>query len=128
MRSAINDLAQSIHEWARDKGWWAKYQQTRQQTPTGRNIQLDADQVASKLMLAVSELAEALEVVRDPSRGYTDVWMEGEKPEGLGIEIADCIIRLLDLSEALGIDIGGCISTKMGYNLTRPYKHGGKTI
>lgn len=39
-------------------------------------------------------------------------------------EIADTIIRLLDLCGYLDIDIESHIKTKLEYNKTRPYKHG----
>ena len=39
-------------------------------------------------------------------------------------EIADSIIRLLDLSGFMGIDIDKHIELKMKYNAGRPYKHG----
>ncbi len=127
MRSVINNLAEQIFDWACEKGWWDSYPQTRHQTGK-RLIQLNADQIASKLMLATSELAEALEVIRNPDASLTGIEMVGGKPEGFGIELADCIIRILDLSAALDIDIGHCIAVKMGYNQTRPYRHGGKAI
>jgi NTP pyrophosphatase (non-canonical NTP hydrolase) len=41
-------------------------------------------------------------------------------------EIADTVIRLLDLSEGLGIDIEKHIRLKLEYNKTRPHKHGKK--
>jgi hypothetical protein len=34
----------------------------------------------------------------------------------------------MDLTEALDIDLGGCIAEKMRYNATRPHRHGGKKI
>ena len=53
---------------------------------------------------------------------------ENGKPEGFGVEIADAIIRCLDLTEALGIDIGERILEKHEYNGTRPHRHGGKKL
>lgn len=41
-------------------------------------------------------------------------------------ELADIIIRALDTSRALGIDIGRAITTKHLYNVSRPHLHGGK--
>lgn len=79
----------------------------------------------NKLMLVVSELVEAHDDLRsgDPERlGY--FLNEQGKPEGFSTEIADAIIRLLDLSTHLGLDIGSVIMAKHEYNKTRPYKHG----
>ena len=41
-----------------------------------------------------------------------------------GVELADCIIQILDTCAAAGIDIGECLVAKHEYNKTRPYKHG----
>lgn len=88
-----NELAKEINETARSKGFWDHE----------RNM-------GEMLMLAVSELAEALEEHRD---GRPLVWYQHAdtcwglsgnsggcdctpKPEGLVIEIADCAIRCLD--------------------------------
>lgn len=48
------------------------------------------------------------------------------KPEGIPIELADVIIRVLDYCGYAGIDIDAAISQKHEYNKTRPYRHGGK--
>lgn len=39
-------------------------------------------------------------------------------------ELADAIIRLLDLSAYMGIDIDAHIAAKLAYNATRPRLHG----
>jgi len=39
-------------------------------------------------------------------------------------ELADIIIRALDTSKRLGLDIGNAIAKKHAYNTTRPFKHG----
>ena len=44
------------------------------------------------------------------------------------MELADCVIRIADMAELLGIDLEGCIRVKMEYNKTRPHRHGGKAI
>ena len=41
-------------------------------------------------------------------------------------ELADTIIRCLDLAGFMGIDIEGHIEAKLRYNAMRPYKHGKK--
>jgi NTP pyrophosphatase (non-canonical NTP hydrolase) len=48
------------------------------------------------------------------------------KPEGVGSEVADVFIRLLDTCERYGIDLQAEYERKMAYNRTRPYRHGGK--
>lgn len=41
-------------------------------------------------------------------------------------EVADAVIRLLDLAAGLGIDLERHIGAKLEYNESRPYKHGKK--
>lgn len=66
--------------------------------------------VPAALCLIHSEISEALECYRD------------DKP--LGEELADIIIRTLDLSAKLDIDIGHEIESKMKKNKSRKFKHG----
>lgn len=47
------------------------------------------------------------------------------KPEGVGSEFADILIRLLDSADICGIDLAKEVRRKMQYNATRSYRHGG---
>ena len=51
-----------------------------------------------------------------------------DKPEGIPAELADVILRILDMCGQYGIDISSALAEKHEYNKTRPYKHGGKVI
>jgi NTP pyrophosphatase (non-canonical NTP hydrolase) len=104
-------------------------------------------EIDQKLLLAVSEICEAQEVLRD-GYGIKDVFYQdkrdkpGEltkwmfstlngfpldvKPEGFPIEIADAIIRLLHIARNFDIDIDEAVNLKLEYNATRPMKHGRK--
>ena len=55
----------------------------------------------------------------------TDVY---RKPEGIPTELADVIIRVLDIAAEFGIDLDTAMRLKMDYNKTRGYKHGGKLL
>lgn len=101
-----------------------------------------APNLDQKLLLVVSELAEAQDELRQghqPWEVYTRrpefnnarlIWSIGgvdptyEKPEGFGIELADALIRIADLAGMLGLDLEGLVKLKMAYNATRPAKHG----
>ena len=50
------------------------------------------------------------------------------KPEGVGSELADVLIRLLDECDRQGIDLQAEFDRKLAYNATRGYKHGGRTL
>ena len=82
--------------------------------------------MGEKLMLVCCEVAEAMEELRkqdvDPSKTY---YVDG-KPEGFGIELADAVIRILDVAQEAGVDMASCILEKEAYNLTRPHMHGRK--
>ena len=92
---SLKELSRLCHSIAVEKGFWEGE----------RNI-------GESLMLIVTELAEAMEAhrVRDD-----DNFRE---------EIADAMIRLLDLCGGLGIDIEAEIEKKSNKNKKRPYKHG----
>lgn len=53
---------------------------------------------------------------------------EKMKPEGIAIELIDCVIRIFDYCGKVGIDVEKAIKMKHEYNKTRPYRHGGKKI
>ena len=90
------------------------------------------DTVPVKLVMIHSEVSEALEEYRNAEEGddlaavyYT---ASSKKPEGFGVELADIVIRVLDLAEMVGADLTDLILAKMEYNESRPYRHGGKRV
>ena|SRR3990167_5266942 len=83
----------------------------------------DENEAGARMLLMVTEIVEAFEEVRKGEKLYKIYYING-KPEGIPIELADCIIRILDTCHANGIDIAEAIDIKMKYNEGRPYKHG----
>lgn len=77
------------------------------------------------LALVHSEVSEALEAYRDREWSGT---REDGKPIGVGPELADAIIRILDVVDIWNIDIVHELARVMAFNETRPYRHGGKVI
>jgi len=126
MKSQLNGLAREINLEAKSKGFW----------DNKRNI-------GEMLMLIVSELGEAMEADRKDKHAdihkhhisYETYQLHGdhlEFKESFEIyikdtfedEIADAIIRLLDLCAGLRIDIDWHIENKLKFNKTRPMLHG----
>ena len=79
---------------------------------------------AEAIALVHSELSEALEADR---KGEAFIWMNGDKPDGTGVELADAVIRLFDLfveQAPDGVSLEGVIKRKTAYNRTRSKMHG----
>lgn len=92
---SLNQWATDIAEWRERKGFTTEWAN-----------------VMEKLMLVVTELAEAAEAYRK------------QDEHNFKEEIGDAMIRLFDLAGSLGIDLEKEIGDKMLYNETRPNKHG----
>lgn len=124
---SLNDLAAEVHQNAVEHGWWDG-------PPTFGDI----------IALCHSELSEALEAYRDGGGlvhgccGYCDFQEScdhqatagetGCKPEGVAVEMIDCILRILDWCAMEGVDVDELLRMKLAYNKGRPYRHGGKTL
>lgn len=123
----LNDASKSIFEDNKRKGFWDSPRET-----------------GTLLMLCVSELAEALEADRkdkfvEPRNmrcfesDHNEKWerpshdafsFEANIKDRFEDEIADTIIRLLDLCGARGIDIEKHINYKLEFNRRRARMHG----
>lgn len=124
----LNTLRDEVHAIAKSKGF-------HDQTP----------ETGTMLMLIVSELGEALEADRKGQeanmKGFLSdmsYWEEGEGgyeerfiltfqndiKDSFEDELADALIRILDLCGKMEIDIESHVRLKMKYNQTRSRKHG----
>ena len=113
MSKTIRELQREVHETAVEHGWWDDF-------GPGAAPRL------AKLALVHSEISEAVEEVRDGTLHLSYPPDGSGKPEGMVVELADAVIRIMDLCEALGLDLQDAIDFKHEYNKTRPYRHGGK--
>ena len=102
---SFSTISAMVHLTARSKGWW----------DTDRNN-------GEMLALIHSEVSEALEALR-----------MGNPPDdkipafsGAEAELADVVIRIMDLAHARGWNVGAAIVAKMEMNKGREKMHGGK--
>ncbi len=98
----LNRLADEVYSDNKAKGFWDKE----------RNV-------GEMLMLITSELSEGLE-------GHRKNLMDDHLPHrsSLEVELADAMIRILDMAGGLQLDLGGAVAEKLAYNRNRPHKHG----
>lgn len=116
----IRDTQHKVHNLARTKGWWG----LEGSAPSPDELTITA--VAARLALIHSEVSEAVECLRNGEIRF-DTEANG-KPVGLSTELADIMIRTMDLATALGIDLEVEIARKHEYNKTRSHRHGGKAL
>lgn len=104
----------------------ADFQQRVYDTNVAKGFHADpaTQHPAIKVALIHSELSELLEVLRN-GRPWPEV-MSAKCPEITAVaeELADTVIRCLDMAGALGIDLVAAVHAKQAYNETRPHKHG----
>jgi NTP pyrophosphatase (non-canonical NTP hydrolase) len=88
--------------------------------------------IPEKLMLIVSELGEAMEAYRKEHYCTKINWPDDITDNDFELlikdrfedELADTLIRILDLCAYMKIDIDKHVELKHNYNVNRPYKHG----
>jgi len=108
----LNDLAKEIKEIREEHGFQTPHLIGPTEYPFGVTF---GDVMLAKLMLIVTEIAEAAEAVR-----HND-WTNFSE------ELADASIRILDISATTGLDLEEAIQYKMRVNRERPRRHGKKT-
>ena len=109
----VNQLVEAAYNNAKDHGW---HDEKRT--------------IGDLIALMHSELSEALEEHRNgkaPNEIYYND-SKPSKPEGIPVELADCVIRIFDFCGLYDINLEEVLELKMQYNSTRPYRHGNKVV
>lgn len=107
----INDMAYEVNQIAREKGFWAE----------------DSFYIIpTKLALIADEVSETLQVHRAEYDGddNPDSNMTPRQEQDFCEELADIVVRTLDLAQQYDFDIGFSITEKIEKNRERPRKHG----
>lgn len=89
----------------------------------GWNKERDASEWAALFHTEISEYYEEFRKGKDPNEVY---YSEGFKPEGQAVELADELIRIFHWFARQGLNPATYMMLKERYNITRPYRHGGK--
>lgn len=109
---SLQAMCRMIHGLNRHAGWW-------EDSETGEDVMTWPPKfrmlwVMSKLLLCVTELAEATEGAR---KDLMDDKLPHRKM--IEVELADAVIREFDLAGGLGLDLAGAIMEKLAYNSVR---------
>ncbi len=117
----IIDVQRDIHR--RMANWWVNPHTKEPLEPTKSLF-------AEKIAMVHSELSEALEAMR---KDLMDDKIKNRK--GAEVELADAVVRILDIAEFFDLDIASAMLEKMDYNdkredhkLENRIKPGGKAI
>ena len=115
---ALRELQEEIHADNVKAGWWKDLTAIPEQSDLVRHARqgtrLGKAVVAEKLCLVHSEVSEAMEGAR---KNLMDDKLPHRKM--LEVELADAVIRILDLCGALELDLAGAIQEKRQFNQTR---------
>lgn len=113
----------AAHQNGANKGFWATPDQLVELGVPSLDYAPHHHNKAEKIALIHSEVSETLEEIRKKEVEQSEKIPDFTKLEE---ELADAVIRIMDLAAAYGYDVAHAIIAKHNYNTTRPFKHGKK--
>ena len=139
-KQGLNELAAAVHENAVAHGWWeqerelpeilmlcvSELAEALEEYRSGRPMIYYKNPFTQRANATTFEKVKNDGTIHVEPPFATCEEQKLPKPEGVAVELADCMIRILDYCGRTGIDIEEAIRIKHEYNKTRPYRHGGK--
>ena len=115
---SLNEWMQDVHRNAVEHGWHEKdrpFSEYAALCHSEISEALEEDRAGKPMLYVFDEFGEV----------ETDIAkFNGRKPEGVAVEMIDCIIRILDWCGRMGVDVEQIMQLKHEYNKSRPYRHG----
>lgn len=111
--NGVNALQYACHHLSTRSGWWHKLVSDANPNPVSIDP-FNPDVFGCKIALIHSEISEAMEGGR---KNKMDDHLPHRKSEE--VELADAIIRIMDLAGARNLDVAGAIVEKLAYNQQR---------
>lgn len=121
----ISELQKEVHANAIIKGWYEKEKSVAEHlalihSEVSEALEADRNDVA----IGLGDMAKTL-IEEDNDHYFKEEFKEWVK-DTFADELADIVIRVMDLAEWKRIDLQSHVEAKMRYNSLREYKHGGK--
>lgn len=133
----LHQWAKDIHENAVAHGWWkeersfpeivalchSELSEALEEYRAGRPMEWHLCEESGDKICAPKDADDCVSFGMEAACPY-----HSDKPEGIAVEMIDCVIRILDWCGKEGVDVERILAEKHAYNKTRPYRHGGKVI
>lgn len=119
---AINESQQHVHEGNKARGFWENRGHVYGLTMTHIDVPYAQYTVGADCCALIhTEISEAVEALRKLQHP-----IDSTAKDSFGGEMADAVIRIMDLCAFFGIPLGTAIRERVMHNETRSHMHGGK--